>query len=393
MGALKRISRCFKLWCNQFELKKVVNNRCLDNDNVLIIKLDAIGDFIIWLDSAKEYKELYHGKKCVLLCNEGCKGIAEITGYFDEIITMDIKKYEDDKLYRKKVNSEMCEHNYGKLILTAYSRTQHMDILAATVPAYKKIAFEADESKSNLSRNVVFKRNKKILDSYYDTLIPTSKNNLMELQRNAEFIRGLGKKEFKSDIPDLPRIKNVEIPQEPYFIVFPGASTGIKMWDYHNFSEVIEYVYDKRGWKCLICGSANEKYLYDLISKKTTKGTVINYCGKTSLLELIELVRNAKFVLSNDTSGIHFAAATGTIGICPFGEYNYGRFLPYESDNGEGTVRVCSKEMKCRNCAMGNMTIACVFNILIKGKYRCLDMVYVEKVKEMIDKEIIHKKV
>ena len=392
MGIAGKLKKWLKLWENQFSLRSVVNQRCADRDSVLVIKLDAIGDFIIWLDSAKEYQRLFSGKKCILLCNALCGEIAAAAGNFDEIRTLDIKRFEEDGAYREEQIRAVSEWEFGTLIQTAYSRTQHMDLLAAAIPAHRKIGFEADESRSNLSRRVISRKNRLLLDRIYDQLIPATRQILMELQRNAEFLRGLGDVSFRSAIPRLPEIGNVTVPQHPYFLVFPGASTSIKMWSPVRFAEVIDSVLGATGWQCLICGGGNETYLYQQIAARVRETDRLeNRCGKTSLTELIELVRHAKLVLSNDTSGIHFAAATGADGVCPFGEYNYGRFLPYASDRGSGTVSVCSAGMKCRNCAQKHMTLRCLLHVVFSGRYLCLDMVRPEDVKRTVFR-IIEKK-
>lgn len=390
MGLAGKLSKWFQLWKNQFQLSKISNKKCEENDSILIIKLDAIGDFIIWLDSAKEYRGIFPGKRLILLCSALCKDIAKETGYFDEILQLDISKCEKDHDYFKEKLALLSKQPYGMVIQTTFSRTQHMDILAATIPAYRKIGFVADESRSNVSRKLLSKRNKRILDSFYDELIPTSKENLMEIQRNKEFLLGLGKTDFKSGIPQLPHIMDVDTPSEKYFVVFPGASTRIKMWKTEYFAEVINYIQGRRGWLCLVCGGKDEKPLFDLISERTdNNGKIENLCGKTTLTELIEIVRNSQMVISNDTSGIHYAAATGVKGICPFGEYNYGRFLPYESDQNDGTIKVCSAGMKCRNCSQKHMTLECLRNVLITGRYLCLDKVSPEDVINEVTKIIL----
>lgn len=385
MGLGGKVSRWLGLWKNQFSLKRVENIKCEENDRVLIIKLDAIGDFIIWLDSAKEYRNIFSGKHIVLLCNSLCKDIAEVTNYFDEIKTLNIGKCETDPEYFKEQIDSLSKNSYNDLIQTAYSRTQHMDILAASIPAHKKIGFIADESKSNVSRSVVSKRNRKYLDNIYDTLIPSSSRNLMELKRNGEMIRNLGEPSFKSSIPELPQIKDVATPKGKYFIVFAGASTATKMWRNENFASVINHVLKITDWKCLICGGKNEKNLANnVISGVFEKNRVDNYCGRTSLIELIEIVRNSKLVISNDTSGIHFAAATGTRGVCPLGEYNYGRFLPYDADTGYSSISVCTAGMKCRNCSSKHMSLRCYTNIIVKGRYLCLEKITSESVVQAI---------
>ena len=63
----------------------------------------------------------------------------------------------------------------------------------------------------------------------------------MELIKNAEFIRGLGEKEFKARLPQLPKIPcNVKLPKGKYAIIFTDADAPIQMWNYKNFSIVIQ---------------------------------------------------------------------------------------------------------------------------------------------------------
>ena len=386
MGLVGKLKNWINLWLGQFSIKNIENRRCSDNDSILIIKLDAIGDFIIWLDSAKEYKRLFPGKRCVLMCNKSCKELAEVTDYFDEVITLDIKKFEQDKRYREEEIKKNKSQEYGILIQTEFSRTQHMDIIAASIPAKTKIGFVAEEGRLNISRRVLLRRNKKVLDGIYDKLIPSSKMNLMEIQRNKEFIIGLGNKDFKSSMPILPAIANVQISNEKYFIVFPGASTKIKTWRPEHFADVINYLIEHTGWICCVCGGSDDRYLFEKIRRKTNNVEKLkNYCGKTNLVELIEIVRNAEIVISNDTSGIHFANAVGTKGVCPFGEYNYGRFLPYVSDKKESTIKTCSMNVKCRGCSNAHLSFNCILNILINGRYLCLDKVPVDYVIKTIN--------
>ena len=62
---------------------------------VLIIRLDSIGDFILWLDSAKEFRRIYLDKKIVLCANASWASLAERLTYWDEVISkMERKGYQ-----------------------------------------------------------------------------------------------------------------------------------------------------------------------------------------------------------------------------------------------------------------------------------------------------------
>lgn len=389
MGFAEKLNRWYKLWKNQKFIKNLINNKCDDSDTVLLLKLDRIGDFIIWLDSAKEYRNVYPEKKILLLCNKACRMIAEATGYFDAILAIDIDRFETDREYQSSEMERLSRHEFGTVIQTAYSRTQHMDILAACVPAHKKIGLVADETKLNVSRRLLSRKNKAKLDSIYDELVSTGPELMMELERNQRFVNSLSEHKYDSAVPKLPHVETDIVLAFQYFIVFPGASSKKKMWQADKFAKIIEYVCSKTGWVALVCGAKEESCLYDaIIPYVDNKEKVLNYCGKTTLIDLIEVVRNSLFVISNDTSGIHYAAATETPAVCLFGEFDYGRFLPYKSDEGSSTVSVCSANMKCKGCSISHMAIPCILNMLKCGRSLCIEKINVEDVIKETDRII-----
>ncbi|MDD6572626.1 MAG: glycosyltransferase family 9 protein [Thermoflexaceae bacterium] len=396
-GKVEKLLRWANIWMAQFEAVRMPNLRSSkENGKVLVIKTDAIGDFIIWLDSAREFRNIYPGKQITLMCSAPCVEIAQATGYFDEIITLNIRKFEGDNSYKKEMLLKLRELSFETMIQTAYSRTVHMDMLAASIPAKEKIGLVSDETRTNLSRYITLKHNKRRLDAVYDRLIPVSSQWLMEVKRNGELIRGLGRKDFRTGMPVLNKYdaRPEIIPEGDYFILFPGASTPKKMWDIKNFAAVADYVYEKTGWTAYVCGSREEQYLYGKLAEYKKPETVIrDYFGKTTLMELSEVIRHAKLVISNDTSGIHFAAAVNTPSVCILGEYNYGRFLPYDFDRkeegGVSPMLICNADMTCKRCAVGKMTSECKACIAVTGRYLCVDKVTVEQVTGAVD-EIIN---
>ena len=78
----------------------------------------------------------------------------------------------------------------------------------------------------------------------------------------------------------------------------------------------------------------------------------MNYVSKTSLLDLVKIVADAKFVLGNDSSTVHFAACTRTPSICYMSGVTYGIFLPYPDTLKDSFYhpRIVAKKMDCFGC-------------------------------------------
>ena len=47
-----------------------------NHEGLAIIKVDAIGDFILWLDTAQRYRKLYPHQTIVLIANKTCYDLA-----------------------------------------------------------------------------------------------------------------------------------------------------------------------------------------------------------------------------------------------------------------------------------------------------------------------------
>lgn len=386
----EKAKRWMNIWFSQFRAAGLKNLRPVlgEAQGIVVIKIDAIGDFLIWLDSASQYREIYPGQIITLVCNTVCAEIAGNTGFFDAIIPVQSRRLESDNRYKKEIWHSFRNKRFHTLLQTVYSRTIDMDLLAMNIPAKEKIAFVADESRMNLSRYIALRSIRQKLDNVYDRLIPSGGDNLMELERNAVFVRGLGY-DFQSGYPWLPQteVRKGVIPQKPYAVIFPGGSSGKKMWPIDRYAQVGEAIISEKGMDIYLCGGENEAYLYgqfvDAMEHALYRDRVHDLFGKTTLPELAEVIRNASLLVGNDTSGIHFAAAVNTKGICIFGEFAYGRFLPYQCERDceeHEPVIVCSAKKSCAGCANGSITPACKEHLIRTGRYQCIDEVRVEQV-------------
>ena len=275
-----------------------------------------------------------------------------------------------------------------------------MDVLASKIRASRKIAMKADESAVNLSRRLTGRRIRRLCDGIYDELIDTEKYltavrsdyppEIMELNRNAAFIRGLGDPGFKSSVFLFDK-EALGTEKGGYFVLFPGANSERRRWSAQSYAGVLDHIFSRTSLSCLVCGSENEKPILDeIISylKPDNCLRVKDYMGRTTLLELSEVIRKASFLLGNDTGGIHMAVSVGVPSICIAGESHIGRFIPYmpESHTDSPLPVVVHAGMNCKGCVHGKKTFSCLWSVFIKRHFECILRITEQDVISVLDK-------
>jgi len=108
---------------------------------------------------------------------------------------------------------------------------------------------------------------------------------------------------INSDLEDLPDI------EQPYAIIIAGGSAHRpeKRWPKEHFAALCRRL-NKEGINPVLIGTGAERQ--ELAYIASNADGCVNLCGKTGLFDLIELARNARFAVGNDTGPMHMIAAT-----------------------------------------------------------------------------------
>ena len=298
-------------------------------EGVLLVRLDLIGDFVLWLDSAQAYRHLYPNKKITLVVNSACADLAMTQPHWDEVIGVNVQRLRTDFGYRLRTLIRLRWRNIAIAIQPTFSRELIGDLALRSTRAPERIGYTGDT-------NNILATQKAQTDSWYSKLIVNEPSCTMELNINAHFVRELGYNDFLSDVPVLARTTTLSTNlrfSKPYVVIAPGASWQPKMWPIDNFAELIRQLGSQFDIQFLLCGDKNDYALCDTLAQKVRLDNLTNLAGKTSLSELVEIIRSATLVISNDSSSVHIAAATGTPVVCVLGGGHFGRFLPYKIEH------------------------------------------------------------
>ena len=107
-----------------------------------------------------------------------------------------------------------------------------------------------------------------------------------------------------------------------YIVINPNASDLRleRKWGKENFIQLIESIQNNYPeFDILLIGSKIEEEYTSEITSSFCSPRIINTAGKTTIDELIEIISNARLMISNDTGPMHIAFCTDTPIICLFG--------------------------------------------------------------------------
>ncbi len=316
-------------------------------EGVLLVRLDLIGDFVLWLDSAQAYRRLYPKRKITLFVNSACKELAEGLSHWDTVIDVDVQRLRNDYLYRLRTLTRLRSYNFAVAIQPAFSRELVGDLVTRATYADDRIGYAGDTN--NISKQV-----KEKTDTWYTRLVTSDPSKTMELNINAHFVRQLGCADFLSDVPVIPPV--IPAPAlgdtQPYIVIAPGASWQPKMWPIERFTELSQKLLSEFNLHIVLCGGKDDRAVCEKLFNQIGKGCITNLAGQTTLIQLTELIRHAQLVVSNDSSPVHIAAAVGTASVCILGGGHFGRFLPYSTERIAATTipSISYVVMECFNC-------------------------------------------
>lgn len=141
--------------------------------------------------------------------------------------------------------------------------------------------------------------------------------------------------------------------RDPAVALMPGAEYGpAKQWPAAHYASLAADL-GRRGLRTWIIGSKKEQPLGDGIAR-ASKGAAINLCGKTSLVDVVDLAADARAVVCNDSGPMHIAAAAGARVIAI-----YGSSTPDHTPPMTGTSAIHYRRLPCspcfeRNCPLGH---------------------------------------
>jgi ADP-heptose:LPS heptosyltransferase/glycosyltransferase involved in cell wall biosynthesis len=299
---------------------------------ILVIKISSLGDLILALPSLKIIKENFPQSKLFLLTLSKYTSLLDGCPYLDRLIVVDSN-------YKKTKNILRIAK-----ILRNYSFDYIIDLqnnLASHLIAFLSFPYNS----FGFSRKLGFLLTHKAKFPKREIIDPlTSQERILK-------ILGITFKEKKLIYWEKkPRqLFRFRLDDYHYYIginVCASLKWKTKVWPLKNIKKLIELIYKHfpSRYKVLLVGDKDSVAVGRKI-EEDLKEEIINLCGKTSLSDLIDVLKKLSVFISPDTASLHLAQALEVETIGLFGPTN-----PFRHTVRDKSLHLIFKELKCSFC-------------------------------------------
>ncbi len=282
--------------------------------NVLIIKHGSLGDLIQANGAIKDIKDYYGNRKVILLTSKPYSIFMSECPYIDGVII-------DKRLPRWNL---FFLYNLKKL-LNKYNFTKVFDLQNSSRSRfYKRFILNKADWSSSIS-TLEAGQTKKDFDEY-----PVLDRMELQLKKSnipTKYIKDIDLSWADVNVSSLIK----QHTNRDYILIFPfcSAKHQNKKWPYykHLISSIRrEY---KNNYSVLIAPGPNE--LKD--AENLNANIVLSNGEPLDIKMLISLIKNAKFIVANDTGPAHIASHLNKKGLVLFGSHTSAKKVSIESKN------------------------------------------------------------
>lgn len=341
-------------------------------NKILVVRLDHIGDVIFSTTVFEGLRKQFPSAKIMMMAGSWAKEIVQFNPNIDEVIVFDAPWFcrtrQRNKLKNifqiiRKLRSEKFDlafelrGDFRNIILLFFSRIKYRVGYGITGGGFllnKMIEYGKEKHEIEYNLGQLHSLNFPVYNKSLDIFVPSADDCYME---------------------DLLKSNNV-IHGDKLVGIHTGSGTGATRWPLDNYRKLTERLIRELNLKIVLTGGSNEKYHVEKLINEVSQ-QVLNFCGKTTLLQLTALWKKCLMVIGSNSGPVHLAAAVGTPIIMIYGGTNSPkRWGPLCSNS-----IVIQKNVNCMYCEKKECT-----------DLRCMKLITIDEVFEAV-KTVINRRV
>jgi ADP-heptose:LPS heptosyltransferase len=281
--------------------------------NILIIKHGSLGDLIQANGAIEDIKKSYKKSKVFLLTSQQYFSLMNNCPYIDEVI-IDERLPRWNIFYLYNLKKKLSFYNFTHVFdLQNSSRTKFYNkyILNLSKWSSTETTLDPGQSKKDFDQEPVLQRMKIQLQKSGVKTVNVKKSNLNWAVSNIRHIT----KNFIS---------------KKYILIFPFCSKKLVLKKWPFYSILISQLKAKYNNKYDIVVAPGPNEIEE--SKLLNVQVVLNKGKSLKINELISLIKNASFIVANDTGPAHICSHMNKSGLVLFGSHTSAHKVSIESE-------------------------------------------------------------
>ncbi|MFZ5801104.1 MAG: GT4 family glycosyltransferase PelF [Candidatus Omnitrophota bacterium] len=309
----------------QFTLKEMgdktlkVYDELLHLQNILVIKLGAVGDVILVTPSLRAIRGHFPRAKIFCLTGKEGREVLQRCPFLDDLIVYDYKEANRGIKGLLCLGQQLRRYNFDLAIDFQNSRKSHW--LSFLSLARQRCGYD---------RKFGFLLNQKV--KYDGGQLPAVEHQFQLLQAlgikpqdrtlklwpaktDEDYVAGLLDSEWLSEVTNIVGIN-----------IAASEKWLSKSWPIENIVRLCDEL-SRRNIRVVLTGTLVDMPKAERIMR-LTKSRPVNFTGKTTIMQLASLIKRCKVYISADSAPLHIAAAMGAAVIGLFGPTSPQRHMP-----------------------------------------------------------------
>jgi len=296
--------------------------------NILLIKPSSLGDIVMALPALSALRRSFPEARISWLVRPEFAPLIEGHPHLDEILLFD----------RKRLGKAWCHPGaFGSLVsLIGELRRHRFDAVLDLQGLFRSAALAW---LSGCRRRFGPVWGREFAHHFYTTTVPACLEWVHVIDYYMKILEamGAGDRRVEFILPEKPAASEVvetllsrrDVDRDGYAVLIPGSAQVSKCWPVERFAALADKLASEYGLSVVATGSGPEGAMIEQIQDQANC-PILSLAGRTSLPELVEVLRHAKVVVSNDTGPGHIAAALGRPLVMMFSWSNPLRVGPYQ---------------------------------------------------------------
>jgi len=342
----RRVLRIFDEWLTAQKDLSAVRRR---DKTLLLIRLDDIGDYLVFRNQLEVYKASARWKshRITLLGNESWRGLftALDQATVDDVIWVNKNRYLEDAPYRMDIWKQLRAGGFESVVAPSCVRPLLLDdfcmLAAAPLHSFGSVNTNIHECWNRLS------------DGLYTSLFKPSRSLIHEFDFNTEFSTWVSGNRYPGNRPciELPPAalgqdaalgREAALAQGAYTICFVGASIRSKRWPTKRWLEFIA-LHRRHFPGRIVLAAGSSRAELQMVHKIQQRTGAESVAGKLDLRELLHWIAGAQAVVTNDTMAGHMGVSLNRPTVIIANGLNYMRFSEYSHAGITQVVAVYSE--------------------------------------------------